>query len=612
MTGEIHLANSDLKLSGPGGYITSNSSITANAFYGDGSQLTNLTPANLGNGLISNTNIDASSITKQGNIFNAANRLVKLDATGKYPALDGSLIFNVPTSTAVPNSSIDSSSITKQGNIFNGNNQLVKLDNSGRFPAKDGSQITNINASNISSGQLSDNRLSNNIVNLNTTNFNGSNDLVQLDGNGRYPNNDGRNITNLNASNIGNGTLNNSRLSSSVTLMNNTFNGNNQLVQLIGTKYPALDGSLITNLNISTAIPNASIDASSITKQGNTFNGNNQLVKLDATGKYPALDGSLIANINVTNASIDASSITKQGNTFNGNNQLVKLDATGKYPALDGSLITGLAISSGNFVAKSGDAMTGPLTFANLLATPSPLFKGQMWFDPNALGGGLGALKVSLDGLSFALLQTGAASGGLSFVSANASQFTGTGIAGDILALKTIVPSLGGTGANLSGAAAGGVPYFTPGGVMAPTAVGNANDVLTSQGAASPTWSPATDAPTPNAIVRRDTTGSITVSTLTVTGQVSAGYKLINNPIAFTVSVRAGCGAGFNVMGGGCYINVPGSDRLISSFPSAEPDSQPTAGSQPGGGSIPHSWSCIYPTASASTKTAYVICARIQ
>lgn len=72
------------------------------------------------------------NVTTQGNTFNGANQLLKLDASGKIPAVDGSQL------TAVP------STVTTQGNTFNGTNQLVKTDGSGKLPAIDGSQLTNI------------------------------------------------------------------------------------------------------------------------------------------------------------------------------------------------------------------------------------------------------------------------------------------------------------------------------------------------------------------------------------------------------------------------------------------------------------------------------------
>ncbi len=142
---------------------------------------------------------------------------------------------------------------------------LTNIDGS----AVDGATLTAINASNISSGTLSDGRLSANVTLLGNT-FNGANQLVLLDASGNLPSLNGSAITNLsagnltgalaaldgsaltslNASNIGSGTLSDGRLSANVTLLGNTFNGVNQLVQLDGSgNLPALNGSAITSLN---------------------------------------------------------------------------------------------------------------------------------------------------------------------------------------------------------------------------------------------------------------------------------------------------------------------------------------------------------------------------
>jgi len=43
---------------------------------------------------------DLSTYTNQGNTFNGANQLVQLDGTGKLPAIDGSLLINLPSSGA--------------------------------------------------------------------------------------------------------------------------------------------------------------------------------------------------------------------------------------------------------------------------------------------------------------------------------------------------------------------------------------------------------------------------------------------------------------------------------------------------------------------------------
>jgi hypothetical protein len=127
--------------------------------------------------------------------------------------------------------------------------------------------------------------------------------------------------SNLNASNLTSGTVNNARLSSSVTLQGNTFNGVSQLIQTNASGYfPGLNGSLITNLtksqvglsnvpdtnctdasNISSGTLSDNRLSSLITKQGNTFNGNSQLIQTNASGYFPGLNGSLITNISTTN-----------------------------------------------------------------------------------------------------------------------------------------------------------------------------------------------------------------------------------------------------------------------------------------------------------------------
>ena len=54
--------------------------------------------------------------------------------------------------------------VTLQGNIFNGAGQLVQLTSGGVLPALSGINLTNLDASNISQGTLADNRLSSNVA----------------------------------------------------------------------------------------------------------------------------------------------------------------------------------------------------------------------------------------------------------------------------------------------------------------------------------------------------------------------------------------------------------------------------------------------------------------
>lgn len=80
---------------------TKMSSVTANgSLLGLGSSSSNLgvdssSVAVKSSGLILNVEIDASSVTKQGNVFNGASQLVQMDATAKLPAIDGSQLTNL-------------------------------------------------------------------------------------------------------------------------------------------------------------------------------------------------------------------------------------------------------------------------------------------------------------------------------------------------------------------------------------------------------------------------------------------------------------------------------------------------------------------------------------
>ncbi len=192
---------------------------------------------------------------------------------------------------------------------------------------------------------------------------------------------DGSSITTLNASNISSGTLADGRLSSNVTLLGNTFNGNNQLLQLgASAELPALNGFALTNLssaNLSGALP--AISGASLT----------------------SLNGSNISSGTVADARL-SSNVTLLGNAFNGASQLVQLDVSGNLPALNGSALTSLNatnISSGtigdsylssNVIVNSGlQTLTGLKTFdAGLTITNGQNFTvgGQTYTDLKGTG----------------------------------------------------------------------------------------------------------------------------------------------------------------------------------------------------------------------------------
>lgn len=135
--------------------------------------------------------------------------------------------------------------------------------------------------------------------------FNGASQLVQLNASTQLPAVSGTLLTNLNASNISSGTINDARLSVNVTVQGNTFNGASQLVQLNPfTQIPALDASLLTTLNASAISFGTLADArlsTNVTVQGNTFNLPNKLVQLDGSLQLPGVNATNLANLNASN-----------------------------------------------------------------------------------------------------------------------------------------------------------------------------------------------------------------------------------------------------------------------------------------------------------------------
>lgn len=134
----------------------------------------------------------------------------------------------------------------------------------------------------------------------------------------------GAGLTNLSASNIAAGTLNDARLSSNVALLNAPANftaalqqggddvctaagnctGLGQAVDSLNTLQGDLTlagtaGQIAVNDN-STDTITLSLDPA-VTLQGNTFNGASQLVQLNASTQLPAVSGALLTNLNATN-----------------------------------------------------------------------------------------------------------------------------------------------------------------------------------------------------------------------------------------------------------------------------------------------------------------------
>ncbi len=127
-----------------------------------------------GAGVLSKLALKSSSVTLQGNAFNAANQLVLLDGEGALYIRLNSAFVPLATGTvaggggsfsgvisddaqfsgdgAGTSLTLRSSSVTLQGNTFNVANRLVLLDGNGKLPAIDGSQLTGIEGGGGGSG----------------------------------------------------------------------------------------------------------------------------------------------------------------------------------------------------------------------------------------------------------------------------------------------------------------------------------------------------------------------------------------------------------------------------------------------------------------------------
>jgi len=105
----------------------------------------------------------------------------------------------------------------------------------------DGSALTNLNATNITSGTLNDARLSTNVATYTGGGtFTGVNSFTNA---GNSFTGNGSGLTSLNASNISSGTLNDARLSSNVALLNRAnqnFTGNNNFAGMVTAGSAAL------------------------------------------------------------------------------------------------------------------------------------------------------------------------------------------------------------------------------------------------------------------------------------------------------------------------------------------------------------------------------------
>lgn len=243
------------------GNISISGTVVASNFQGNGAGLSNLNASSVTSGTLSNDRLDAS-VTRlgqtiplsalQSTVLSSLNGIsnngnVDIVGSGSLSVTTDPLTNQIVLSTSSGGDitsviagtgligggatgdvtlDIDTGLVTVQGNTFNGASQLVKLNGAGELPVLSATNLTNLNASNLGTGTLNDARLGANVT-LQGNTFNLANKLVKLDNSGNLPALNGSAITNLNASNLGTGTLNDARLSANVALLDasQTFTG---------------------------------------------------------------------------------------------------------------------------------------------------------------------------------------------------------------------------------------------------------------------------------------------------------------------------------------------------------------------------------------------------
>jgi hypothetical protein len=253
------------------------------------------------------------------------------------------------------------------------------------------------------------------------TQINGALTAVSLSG-------DGANVTNLNATNVTAGTLNDGRLSQNVALLNRTqtFSGNNTFSGSVNLPNSVVFGSLLFNFPPNQALGFLKNDGNGnlswntggstgcinqcVNDGGDTFGaaisvgtndafgmalrtgGINRLT-ISPTGSaifsgsvtspfffgngtgLTSLDATQLTTGTISNARL-SNSVTTQGNTFNGIDQLVQLNGLGYLPTLNGGNLTSLNAS---FVT-SGTLSDARLTTNVALLDANQLFTGNNTF----------------------------------------------------------------------------------------------------------------------------------------------------------------------------------------------------------------------------------------
>ncbi|WP_413575732.1 beta strand repeat-containing protein [Bdellovibrio sp. HCB290] len=400
------------------------------------------------------------------NFGTAANQIVKLDGTGKLPAVDGSALTNIVASSATT-----ATTATTAGSATNFTGSLSG-DVSG---TQSTTSVDKVKGYPVVTTGVADGKV-----------------LKYSSGNLVFADDDsGSTVVDSSYAAKGIVRFNTDAATSGISVVSgvatvNTGTAANQIVKLDGTgKLPAVDGSALTNLPTPTSVANFSGSlAGDVTgTQGVTVVEGIRGKTVDMTGvaagkvlKYDTAAGGkwVLGDDNTggapgvasysatglvqfdTNAATSGVIVNGSGvasvNFGTGANQIVKLDATSKLPAVDGSALTNIVASSLSGILPIANGGTGASTAAGAFAALSPLAaKGDLISRTSSAPA---VLAVGTNGQ--VLTADSAEATGMKWASPTATDLTtivGTGIvqrtgAGTYAALGTTAP-LNVTGSNL-------------------------------------------------------------------------------------------------------------------------------------------------------------------
>jgi cytoskeletal protein CcmA (bactofilin family) len=186
-----------------------------------------------GNVIINGTFFGGGIVISDGNL-NLKTAIFENSLAVSTPNIDSQFNFQVGTDPFATNGGIG---ISSTGNLYSSG-----VTTSTRFSGN-GSTLTNLNASNISSGTLNNARLPSNISitgDISAANLTSSGTIS-----GTYSGN-GSALTDLNASNISSGTLNNARLPSSISVTGNITSSSGNISGVNGTFSGNISGENLT------------------------------------------------------------------------------------------------------------------------------------------------------------------------------------------------------------------------------------------------------------------------------------------------------------------------------------------------------------------------------